>query len=109
MSRHIILVRHGHYAKVQHASDQERKLSVYGKDQVKLLADRMRSLGLVFDQILSSDCARAVQTTNLLQEHGVFNKDILAPEFTEMLRAGSPPVPPEPRLTKKKIKPEVRR
>ncbi|CAG0900676.1 unnamed protein product [Cyprideis torosa] len=106
-SRHIILVRHGHYAKVAQGSDPEHRLSSWGIEQVGLLAKRLNAFGIAFDQVISSNSTRAVETTEILKNEGVQLVPNVFPEYTELLKEGSPPVPPEPRMTKKKVKPEL--
>lgn len=64
--RHGIAGQHGDYA-----TDRERPLTEEGKHKTRQVADRLSSLDLKFDLILTSPLVRAKQTADILQEVGL--------------------------------------
>ncbi|MGI0488348.1 phosphohistidine phosphatase SixA [Pantanalinema rosaneae CENA516] len=64
--RHGLAGEHGSYA-----NDNERPLTDEGKQKTRLVAKRLRQLGLQFDQMLTSPLVRARQTAEILLEVGL--------------------------------------
>lgn len=64
--RHGIAGQHGDYA-----TDRERPLTEEGKHKTRQVADRLSSLDLKFDLILTSPLVRAKQTAEILQAAGL--------------------------------------
>jgi phosphohistidine phosphatase len=68
----VYMLRHAHALAVGAQggqSDEERPLSDEGRRQVELVADAVKSLGLKFDQVLSSPLRRALETAQELCRH----------------------------------------
>ncbi len=61
----ILLVRHGD-ALASHGIDEERVLSIRGRDECRVLGKAMIGHGLSADRIVASPLVRAVQTSELL-------------------------------------------
>jgi phosphohistidine phosphatase len=64
--RHGLAGEHGSYS-----NDHERPLTEEGKQKTRQVADRLLSLGLNFDLILTSPLVRAQQTANILLKAGL--------------------------------------
>lgn len=98
--RHGLAGEHGSYA-----NDDERPLTEEGNKKTRLVAKRLRDLGLHFDLILTSPLVRARQTAEILQEVGLGQSlatiAALAPggELSEWLAwLASAPLSEQPRL-----------
>lgn len=72
--RHGLAGEHGSYA-----NDDERPLTKEGKTKTRLVAQRLRDLGLQFDLILTSPLVRARQTAEILQEVGLSQQLEISP------------------------------
>jgi phosphohistidine phosphatase len=62
----VYLLRHAHAVAVGEQgvqTDEERPLSAQGHQQMKLVANAVKKLGLKFDQVLTSPLRRAQETT----------------------------------------------
>src|SRR5262245_1738621 len=62
---HVLLVRHGNALPSQ-GSDEERILSVQGREETRALGARLIAAGLRPDRLVSSPLVRAVQTAEIL-------------------------------------------
>lgn len=68
----VYLIRHGIAAeKGTYADDEQRPLIKKGQDKTAQVAQRLVSLGLKFDLLLSSPLVRAYQTAEILQQAGL--------------------------------------
>ncbi|CAH1404719.1 unnamed protein product [Nezara viridula] len=92
-SRHIILIRHGHYNKGGE-SDKEMVLTKLGIDQAMMTGKRLKELEIPYNEIVHSTMTRAVETAKIISSHipDVPVKDCM------LLEEGSP-IPPEPPMT----------
>ena len=80
----VYLIRHGIAAtRGTYAVDEERPLIAKGKNKTIKVAQRLQSIGLKFDLILTSPLVRAYQTATILKEADLGTKieqfDCLAP------------------------------
>jgi phosphohistidine phosphatase len=69
----VYLLRHAHALDIGEAgaqTDEERPLSDQGRQQMKLVSDAVKRLGLKFDQVLSSPLRRATETALALCSGG---------------------------------------
>ncbi|PSB12366.1 phosphohistidine phosphatase SixA [Pleurocapsa sp. CCALA 161] len=65
----VYLIRHGIAAeKGTYADDEQRPLIKKGQDKTAQVAQRLLSVGLKFDLLLSSPLVRAYQTAEILQQ-----------------------------------------
>lgn len=68
----VYLIRHGIAAeKGTYADDEQRPLIKKGQDKTAQVAQRLVSIGLKFDLLLSSPLVRAYQTAEILQQTGL--------------------------------------
>jgi phosphohistidine phosphatase len=68
----VYLIRHGIAAeKGTYADDEQRPLVKKGRDKTTQVAQRLVSVGLNFDLLLSSPLVRAYQTAEILQQAGL--------------------------------------
>jgi phosphohistidine phosphatase len=69
----LYLVRHGLAGKAHHASkdDSLRPLTAAGVKRTRVVAKRLRALGMGFDCILTSPLVRARQTADILHTAGL--------------------------------------
>jgi phosphohistidine phosphatase len=68
----VYLIRHGIAAeKGTYADDEQRPLIKKGQDKTAQVAQRLVSIGLKFDMLLSSPLVRAYQTAEILQQAGL--------------------------------------
>lgn len=68
----VYLIRHGIAAKRGlYADDEQRPLIDKGRDKTTKVANRLLTMGLEFDLILSSPLVRAYQTAEILQQVGL--------------------------------------
>ena len=68
----VYLIRHGIAAeKGTYADDEQRPLIKKGQDKTAQVAQRLVSVGLKFDLLLSSPLVRAYQTAEILQQAGL--------------------------------------
>jgi phosphohistidine phosphatase len=68
----VYLIRHGIAAeKGTYADDEQRPLVRKGRDKTAQVAQRLVSIGLKFELILSSTLVRAEQTAAILQQAGL--------------------------------------
>lgn len=66
------LIRHGIAAeRGTYANDDDRPLTIHGKERTHAVALRLRALGCTVDCILSSPLVRAQQTTEILLGAGI--------------------------------------
>ncbi|MEM9161974.1 MAG: phosphohistidine phosphatase SixA [Cyanobacteria bacterium P01_F01_bin.4] len=70
----VYLIRHGIAAeRGTYADDDQRPLIEKGMRRTRQVAERLGSLGLAFDMILTSPLLRATQTAKILQQAGLGN------------------------------------
>jgi len=82
----LYLIRHGLAGEFgSYADDRQRPLTEAGRDKTRRVADRLVSLGLQFEQILTSPLLRAQQTAEILCEAGLSQQL----ELTEYLATGN--------------------
>lgn len=68
----IYLIRHGIAAeRGTYSDDEQRPLTEIGRAKTTQVAQRLLSIGIKFDTILTSPLVRAYQTANILQEVGL--------------------------------------
>lgn len=68
----VYLIRHGIAGeKGTYADDEQRPLVKKGRDKTAQVAQRLVSVGLKFDLLLSSPLVRAYQTAEILQQAGL--------------------------------------
>ncbi|NEO26328.1 MAG: phosphohistidine phosphatase SixA [Kamptonema sp. SIO4C4] len=68
----VYLIRHGIAGdRNDYPTDEERPLTDKGKSKTRKVAQRLKTLGLQFDLILTSPLRRAQQTATILQEVGL--------------------------------------
>ena len=89
----VYLIRHGIAAtRGTYAVDEERPLTAKGKSKTADVAQRLQSIGLKFDLILTSPLVRAYQTAAILKEAALGTKieqfEFLAPggDFNQWLQ-----------------------
>jgi phosphohistidine phosphatase len=80
----LYLIRHGLAGEFgSYPDDRDRPLTEAGKKKTQLVAERLKTLSIQFDQVLSSPFARAWQTAEILLQVGLSNRlevaDYLAP------------------------------
>jgi len=92
-SRHIILIRHGQY-NLAGTTDEEKYLTVMGRDQARLTGLRLAELSLPYTFIIHSDMSRAVETAQLISES---LPNVPLKPADSILREGAP-IKPEPRV-----------
>ncbi len=69
MPTQIYFIRHGIAADPEaYENDQERPLTAQGRAKTKAVAQQLKALGLVFDEILTSPLVRARQTAEILYQ-----------------------------------------
>jgi phosphohistidine phosphatase len=69
MPMQIYLIRHGIAADPEaYENDQERPLTAKGHTKTEAVAQQLKALGLVFDEILTSPLVRARQTAEILYQ-----------------------------------------
>ncbi|KAG9509090.1 Serine/threonine-protein phosphatase PGAM5, mitochondrial, partial [Fragariocoptes setiger] len=92
-TRHLILVRHGQY-NLKGASDEERKLTILGKEQAEFTGVRLKELALPYTRIIQSSMTRARETASIISKH----LPDLPVQSCDFLREGAPiqPVPESP-------------
>lgn len=74
----IYLIRHGEAERSSSGTgDFERKLTKEGKLQVRLSAEKWKSVIKSFDYIISSPLTRAVQTAKIIAEVFDYNEEII--------------------------------
>uniref|UniRef100_A0A915ENP5 Serine/threonine-protein phosphatase PGAM5, mitochondrial n=1 Tax=Ditylenchus dipsaci TaxID=166011 RepID=A0A915ENP5_9BILA len=98
-TRHIFLIRHGQYV----LGKGEKYLTPLGKEQAKLLGQRLNATKIIFDNVHVSTMNRARETATLaLQEITTF----IEPKLDCMLEEGAPcmPEPEHPDWNPKPVK-----
>lgn len=71
----LYLIRHGIAADAEiYTNDEERPLTMEGKQKTAIVARRLYELGLRFDLVLTSPLERSLQTANILKEAGLTPK-----------------------------------
>lgn len=71
----VYLIRHGIAAeRGTYADDKQRPLTEIGQVKTTQVAQRLLSIGIKFDAILTSPLVRAYQTASILQEVGLGSK-----------------------------------
>ena len=66
-TRHVILIRHGQYV-YSKDGDHQRILTDLGRQQASLTGERLKSLGIKFDQVVISTMTRAQETGKIIGE-----------------------------------------
>ena len=87
--RTIYLIRHGDYASQKDdKSDAEMVLTPLGIAQARMVAERLKSMNIKFNSLISSTMTRAIQTAE------VINNDFpeLKPEQSDRIRECTPPL-----------------
>ena len=87
--RTIYLIRHGDYApQKDDIPDSEQVLTPLGIAQARLVAERLKSMNIKFNSLISSTMTRAIQTAE------VINNDFpeLKLEQSDLIRECSPPL-----------------
>ncbi|XP_022231671.2 serine/threonine-protein phosphatase Pgam5, mitochondrial [Drosophila obscura] len=104
-SRHIIMVRHGHYKKTPTSGEQ---LTDLGRQQAKWTGQRLRQFNISWDQVVVSTMTRAQQTSAIILKELDF--DSCQVINTDELREGAPYLgdPPQ-RGSSQKLQDFVRR
>jgi len=92
--RHLILIRHGQY-NLKGASDSERVLTELGEEQAGLVGQRLRSSGVSFTSLVSSNMARAVQTAEIILKN-LCQEGLEISCKDPLLREGAPCLPEPP-------------
>lgn len=89
-TRHVILVRHGQY--VSHDDDKYRVLTDLGRQQATITGERLKTLGVNFDDMVVSTMTRAQETGNLIGD----SLPELEKTHCSLLREGAPyPIEPK--------------
>nr|XP_033812513.1 serine/threonine-protein phosphatase PGAM5, mitochondrial isoform X2 [Geotrypetes seraphini] len=89
-TRHIFLIRHSQY-NLAGRNDEDRMLTLLGRQQAELTGQRLASLGLKYNAIVHSSMTRAVETTDIISKYLPGVKRI----STDLLREGAP-IQPDP-------------
>jgi len=105
-SRHVFLIRHGHYLSKER-SDRQKRLTRLGREQLELTGRRLREVGFEYDAIVSSTMTRAKESANIiidqLRECRSHDEETAADAYPmsiavdQLLEEGAP-LPPEPPL-----------
>lgn len=90
VTRHLILVRHGQY-NMDGRTDADRYLTEIGRKQAACSGERLKYLGIDFDQIIRSTMTRAQETAKIIS----MSLPDLKMSDDPMLEEGAP-IPPEP-------------
>jgi len=112
-SRHVFLIRHGHYHSKER-TDRQKKLTQLGREQLKYTGKRLKEVGFDYSSVVSSTMTRAKESANIILEQlGTENDDgrkemrqdkDLGPSrvslsfATDKLLEEGAPLPPEPPL-----------
>ncbi|XP_055373220.1 serine/threonine-protein phosphatase Pgam5, mitochondrial isoform X2 [Condylostylus longicornis] len=90
ITRHIFLIRHGEYLDIGE-SDLDKHLTEVGRKQAKYTGERLKSLNIKWDRIISSTMTRAQETAQIV------TKALGVPitDHCNLIREGAP-IPPEP-------------
>ncbi len=71
----LYLIRHGLAGEFgRYPDDRDRPLTEAGKKKTQFVAERLKTLGIQFDQVLSSPFVRAWQTAEILLEVGLSDR-----------------------------------
>lgn len=96
-SRHVFLVRHGHYLS-RERSDREKRLTDLGREQLKLTGRRLREVGFGYDAVVSSTMTRARESAKIIVDQlRNVNDESMTISVDKLLEEGAP-LPPEPPL-----------
>lgn len=90
-TRHIILVRHGEYAKGP--TDELQHLTERGRTQAKYVGERLQKLDIKWDKVIASTMTRAQETCQIILKQIAFKPANV--KNCDLLREGAP-IPPEP-------------
>lgn len=101
-SRHVFMIRHGHYFSKER-SDQQKRLTRLGREQLVLTGRRLREVGFEYDAIVSSTMTRAKESASIIveqlkdspPEEESPNDSSLSISVDQLLEEGAP-LPPEP-------------
>ncbi|XP_071790577.1 serine/threonine-protein phosphatase PGAM5, mitochondrial-like isoform X1 [Asterias amurensis] len=99
-TRHLILIRHGHY-NVDGLTDDQRILTALGREQTDFTGKRLKDLNHPYTIMYNSTMARAKETADIIAQH----LPNVPRDECDMLREGAP-IPPEPPVGH--WKPEIR-
>jgi len=101
-SRHVFMIRHGHYFSKER-SDQQKRLTRLGREQLVLTGRRLREVGFEYDAIVSSTMTRAKESASIIvdqlrdcppqEESSDYSS--LSISVDQLLEEGAP-LPPEP-------------
>ncbi|BFG05639.1 serine/threonine-protein phosphatase Pgam5 mitochondrial [Drosophila madeirensis] len=104
-SRHIIMVRHGHYKKSKTSGEQ---LTDLGRQQAKWTGKRLREWNISWDQVVVSTMTRAQQTSEIILKE--LNFDSRSVIHTDELREGAPYLADPPsKARRQKLEESIRR
>jgi len=104
-SRHVFMIRHGHYFSKER-SDRHKRLTSLGREQLVLTGRRLQEVGFEYDAIVSSTMTRAKESANIIVDqlrNGKSNSaepsgvSQLSLAIDKLLEEGAP-LPPEPPL-----------
>jgi len=105
-SRHVFLIRHGHYLSKER-SDRQKRLTRLGREQLVLTGRRLREVGFEYDAIISSTMTRAKESANIIvdqlrecrsdDEEKAADASPMSIAVDQLLEEGAP-LPPEPPL-----------
>ncbi|XP_038053666.1 serine/threonine-protein phosphatase PGAM5, mitochondrial-like isoform X2 [Patiria miniata] len=89
-TRHLILIRHGHYA-IEGETDEKRVLTAQGREQAELTGKRLKELDYPYSIMINSSMTRAQETADIIAK----SVPLVPRGVCNMLREGAP-IPPEP-------------